>query len=303
MIFKVRKLVVGTVLGAALTLGATSSALADAPVFSIDPSVLPTLLPFAQFDANQISGSSSELLTTVGNTHTGSGWLTFGSFSIGGASIDAADTGLGSAGGYRLYVTFTIADQYRAGTGLPGQQFINGAGTVNDLTQLDFQFWADPTRNTTFVNANAATNTNATVTGTTSDDILLGVGNLLSGVSGFNEQGGATLNATQNFAICTGVGTATQGGVPVAGPLATLAAACNSNIGDGFFALPDPFYTLGFAAFNNTSQGVIVNGNQVSVNNAAGTVDFNGTVPEPGSLALLGLGLVGLAVAGKRRQA
>lgn len=303
MIFKVRKLVVGSVLGAALTLGATSSALADAPQFSIDPSVLPTGISYSQFNANQISGSSSELLTTVGNTHTGTGWLTFGSFSIGGSSIDGAITGLGSFGGYRLYVTFSIADQYRAGTGLPGQQFINGAGTVNDLTQLDFQFWADPNRNTTFQNANAATSTNATVTGITGDDILLGVGNLLTGVSGFNELGGATLNATQNFAICTGAGTATQGGAPVGGALAAMAAACTSAIGDGFFALPDPFYSLGFAAFNNTSQGVILNGNQVSINNAAGTVDFNGNVPEPGSLALLGLGLVGLAVAGKRRQA
>ena len=56
-----------------------------------------------------------------------------------------------------------------------------------------------------------------------------------------------------------------------------------------------------FDAFNNTSQGVVINGNLVSINNASGTVDFNGQVPEPGTLALLGLGLAGLSMTRRRR--
>ena len=136
---------------------------------TINPLALPTAQPYGPFVANQISGSSSELLQTVGNTHSGSGWLTFGSFSLGGSSIDSATTGIGGVGGYRLYVTFELKDVYRAGTGLPGQEFINGNGTFNDLTQLDFKFYADPGLNTTFSQADANTNTQATVNGNTGD--------------------------------------------------------------------------------------------------------------------------------------
>lgn len=281
---------------ALLALAAAPHALADAPPFTINPLALPTALPYGPFVANQISGSSSQLLQVSGDTNTGSGWLTFGSFSIGGASIDSATTGVGAVGGYRLYVTFELTNVYReGGTGN------NTAGSFNDLTQLDFKFYADPGLNTTFSQADANTNTQATVNGNTGDDILLAVGNLVDGITGLNEEGGATLNATQNFAVCTGAGTATLGGVPVAGGLAALATDCDNAIGSAFFAEPNPFYSLVFDAFNNTSQGVVINGNLVSINNASGTVDFNGQVPEPGTLALLGLGLAGLSLTRRRR--
>ena len=282
------KKMLAVAVGAALATGFASQASAAPGVFTIDPSAIPgNVFANTPFQADFVHGLTSELLTiTSPNTLSGSGWAQFTSYSLGPNTVGALTSGLGGVD-YGLYLTFDLA-----GTNVSGS--IGSANSVQQLTQLDFKVWADPNLNTTFVNANANTITNATVGGTTADDIVLASGNLITGLAGFDALGGAYVNAIDTFAVCTGAGTADISGTPIADPF------CAGGTGQAYFSLPVPFYKLAFSEFNNTTQGILVNGNLISITNASGGADFN--VPEPETLALLGIGLLGMGASLRKRK-
>lgn len=280
----------------ALVLAFASPAMAapTGPIFTIDPSAIGVNLP--KFDANQMAGTSSELLKTVGNTHSGSGWIQFSGYAMNSASVFPFVSGVNDFNGYQLYATFDIADVVSGPINAPGMSGV--------VTQLDFKFYADvgnPLLGNKFHAADATTGTAATVELLGAPDILLGVGTLITGVDGIDALGGAFFNSHELFGVCTGAGTATVQGKPAVGQLAVLAADCATDQGSRYFAAPNPFYGIAFDSFNNTSQGVKVNGDLLSINQAIGNVDFN-AIPEPGSLALLGLGLMGLGATLRRRS-
>lgn len=270
----------------ALAFGFASPAMADstAPVFTINTNAI-LATGGTIFDANQMIGSSSELLRTVGNTHTGTGYLQFASFALNTDPV----AGTGILEKYKLYALFQVADVLQSGT-------INTPNSINRVTKLDFQFYADPGVDTTFTRANSSgTGTEASATDVGGNDILLGVGTLVSGVDGFDDHGGAYFNSIETFAVCSGAGTGNVQGMTIPVP------ACLTAQGSAFFAAPVPFYGIAFDAFNNSTQGLTRNGDIVAITQASGTVDFN-RIPEPGSLALLGLGLMGIGATLRRRS-
>jgi hypothetical protein len=249
--------------GIVLALGMVSIANA-VPTFTINPSALGLGGPPGPIMADAMGGTSSELLHTIGTTHSTTGWLSYSSFRLNSANLNGSVTGLNSA--YGIYVVFTLTDHLISGT-------INDVNSVNKLDTLTFSMYADPGDADVF---HAATTTSeATITGT-GNDILLGTGSLIAGTSGFNSLGGAALNANTTFQL--------------------------TSQGSQFFIDPVPFYDMTFNGFNNTTQGVTAGaGGNIAINDASGTTDFN-RVPEPGTLALLALGLFGINAMHRRRN-
>ena len=249
--------------GIVLTLGMASAQ--AAPAFQINPSALGLGGPVGPITVDSFSGVSSQLLHTIGNTHEAAGHLSYSGFTFGGSNLGANVTGLNF--NYGIYLKFTLKDVTTTGV-------INQANSINTLTELSFDMFADPGNTNTFHQATLSNE--ATIDGT-GDDIPLASGSLIDGTSSFNDLLGAALNANTTFSLT---------------PQGKL-----------FFVDPVPFYNLMFNAFNNTTQAPVFGPGGLVAINSAGVSDFNTRVPEPGSLALLALALLGVHAVNRRRQA
>lgn len=259
------------ILALVIGLGAVSSSQVNAAggVFSVDPSAIGAEGNI--FTADFLSGVSSGLvvLDAATQTATETGFMEFTGAQLNGSSI------FGNGGlnvNYQLYATFSLTTALTSGV-------FGQTGSTYAITSLTYSIFANSDlANLTVFTAAAAFNA-PSITDNGAADLLIGSGSLITGTAVITDLGGVALNSIGTYE--------------------------NTNpIGNAFFFSPDPFFTLAFTEFNNTTQGIafdytnadgcLAGTCKIQLTNLSGGVDFN-NVPEPSVLALMGIGLLGFA--------
>jgi hypothetical protein len=259
---------------ALLCAGALAAPYASAiPSFSVNPNSNGLSVAGQTFQADTMSGSSSARLVYNGGTsYTGTGYIQYNAFvSTGSGNVPTTISRIGFD--YGLYATFV---QTFTCSGLLSP------GVTCGVTSIALDLWADAGNDNSYSNSTLAAAPSVTTNGT---QVKLGtVSSVVAGQAGLNALGGAFQNINSNFAL-------------------TAAGAL-------FFTSPTPFYSLAFSSFNNTTQGIACNTGPtcagttiVAINSESGNTDFNRAVPEPGPLALIGIGMIGLIMSRRAGKA
>lgn len=265
-----------TLLAVALTaaIGATSTnAMAEFLDFQVTEAAVPGS-GVNTFVADKITGNYSELISFdgAGGFNVSLLWNA-GQFvgNDGNTPVPSQLNSFGSAG-YGLYALYTASGTFITVGGVTTFTTTAGTGALN--------VYLDPDSNTTFAQPGLATDA-WTRTGTFGDDYRIAYGTPSSGAGMINSN--LPTCGSDNGINCGSFGT-------------TSSFFLEDPAGFNYFTAPNPFYNVTFQSgqLNNipTVGTVLTNGSL--------DVVFN-SVPEPTSVALLGIGLLGLGM-GRRRH-
>lgn len=248
---------------AILALG-ISSQVSAASLFTVDPNTAfgaiggPHQGPF---QADSLIGTSSTLISlNADHIHQhGEGWVTFPSFVYNSSGVSAAVSGLNV--NWQMWGEFSYTLALTSGT-------YAGANSTYAVTDMHQEWWVDPSIGTPTILSPATGGAAATVTHG-DDSFQIANADALQGVVDTNSLGGSGLNSTNTFEL--------------------------TPQGTSLFTAPFPFYNLQFVGFNNTSSGIFVTNDRVTVNQSAGIFDFAAPIPEPEIYTMLvaGLGFLG----------
>jgi len=253
-------------LGAAavLALGMATQAVA-APIFDYNP------VNFggtnATYQGNELVGRFSTAFTSADSfaSFTATGWGQIRNINV--DSVAQSTGGLASdiiPGDYHLWYEFT----YTASGG-PG----GSIAPFYNIDSISIDLYAGSGTDRDFVLATATVA--PTVTTNSGSEVLLGSGSTILGGGIVNFRNQSLLAADLDFELV--------------------------ELGK-FFTAPDPFFNLAFQSASTVLPSVNFT-KGTGFLNGTNEIRFDRTIPEPATLALMGLGLLGIGAVSKRRKA